>query len=115
MLIAPFPTTDPDPVPTAEPAPTEKECSFCKEVKPLDQFYNYYRGKYGKQSRCKACPQGATKEAQREASRRYRDKQQGKIPTPSITRPAPHRPAVARPNPLAWVKDEDRISITPFD
>lgn len=32
-----------------------KTCSKCKLVKPLDQFFNYKRGKFGKEATCKDC------------------------------------------------------------
>ena len=32
-----------------------KPCTVCKEVKPLDLFYNSKNGRMGKLSRCKSC------------------------------------------------------------
>jgi len=32
-----------------------KECTVCKETKPLDDFYNYKATKDGKSYRCKSC------------------------------------------------------------
>lgn len=34
---------------------TEKRCTGCNISKPLDEFYDFNRGKYGKFPRCKTC------------------------------------------------------------
>ncbi|MBO0676812.1 hypothetical protein JRC04_04985 [Mycolicibacterium sp. S2-37] len=35
--------------------PTEKQCSSCRQTKPLDEFYSAATGKYGRKSICKTC------------------------------------------------------------
>ena len=37
------------------PGTTEKPCTQCKVVKPLDEFSPFARGALGRQPRCKAC------------------------------------------------------------
>lgn len=32
-----------------------KTCNRCKEIKPLEDFNNYYKGKFGKDYRCRVC------------------------------------------------------------
>ena len=34
---------------------TEKECTICKTLKPLDEYGNHPLGKYGKKPECKPC------------------------------------------------------------
>ena len=33
----------------------QKQCSYCKVLKPIDQFHNLKTGKLGKHSHCKEC------------------------------------------------------------
>lgn len=34
---------------------SEKECNVCHQIKPLDNFRNQARGKFGKRSQCRSC------------------------------------------------------------
>ncbi len=51
--------------------PSEKRCTKCGEMKPLDQFFRDKKGKYGRKSVCKACVADYKKEySKRNASKR---------------------------------------------
>lgn len=52
--------------------PTEKICTGCKVVKPLNEFHNYKAGKYGVTSQCKACRK-ATWTARGDKNKAYRE------------------------------------------
>ena len=47
---------------------TTKQCTKCKEVKSLDEFYNHPETKDGRQSRCKIC---VSKESNKSNRKRY--------------------------------------------
>lgn len=60
---------------------TEKECTKCYTIKPLDDFGVQERGKYGRRASCKVCQYAMLKERiaknpekRREAERNYRQR-----------------------------------------
>ena len=60
---------------------SEKQCTDCKIVKPLEDFRNQERGKFGKRSKCKKCEYlkykeyySSKPEARRDIEKRYRQR-----------------------------------------
>lgn len=43
------------PKPTPRIILTEKICTWCRVLKPIDEFYDHFSCKDGKQSNCKSC------------------------------------------------------------
>lgn len=54
--------------------PTEKKCTRCDAVKPLDEFPKEPKGLYGRRSQCKACRYEAYGHLARDWNKRNREK-----------------------------------------
>jgi 5-methylcytosine-specific restriction endonuclease McrA len=52
---------------------TEKICNRCEVIKPLDEFRNQPKGKFGKRSKCKACEYQLYKEYYQKNPQKKRD------------------------------------------
>jgi 5-methylcytosine-specific restriction endonuclease McrA len=65
-----------------------KKCSKCGEEKPLDQFYKFKLGKFGRQAECKACSDARRRalakkrpDQERESRRLWAEKNKDKVAT----------------------------------
>jgi hypothetical protein len=45
----------------------DKQCSKCKEIKDVEEFFKAMNGKYGRQSQCKACNKAYAQSPERKA------------------------------------------------
>lgn len=83
--------------------PTEKPCSKCRQVKPLEQFSRQALGKYGRTASCKECVKAATRA-------RYAanpDKYRAKIRSQYAANPERYREASRR-----WRRDNQEQART---
>jgi len=65
---------------TKTPEITEKECTACGTVKPLDEFGALKAGKYGKMSICKECNQNRSKNYRKTLETMVKNAPVGKTP-----------------------------------
>ena len=96
-----------------------KKCTECKIEKSLDEYYNNYKAKDGKQSRCKTCTKNSVKkyklknaEKCREHSRKWKQNNKDKIKKNTKKYYEENKATVLERNRVWREKNKDKVNQT---